>query len=325
MKNDVLDGFMQETIELNDDYEGKTHAVLVSKKAKSKTKKAVLYIHGFADYFFNDKLAEVFIKAGYDFYSLDLRKYGRSLMDHQQPNHCKDLSEYFEEIDKAVSIIRERDGHSLLVLNGHSTGGLISSLYTHERRNDNLIDGLLLNSPWYDINEDWFTKNIAIKLLYLMGKLFPGSQSPKGLDPNYARSLHKDYNIEDKKERDIYEDGLWDFDTDWKSVGEFPVYNSFLRAVRIGQKKVQKGLDIKCPVFLLRSDKRGARVKNMESHYFVSDCVLNPEHMAKYIGGIGANVKQVVINDGLHDLALSPKSIRDKYFAEVTQWLKGTF
>ena len=54
----------------------------------------------------------------------------------------------------------------------------------------------------------------------------------------------------------------------------------------------------------------------MESHYFNSDCVLNPEHMLK-------NTKYVVIEDGLHDLALSPKPVREKYFKEVIVWLQA--
>jgi len=131
--------------------------------------------------------------------------------------------------------------------------------------------------------------------------------------------------IDIKKENGIYEDGLWDFNTDWKSVGEFPVYNGFLRAIRNGQKKLQKGLDIKCPVFLLCSDKKGARAKNIKSYYFNSDCVLNPKHMIKYMSALGRDIKHVVIKDGLHDLALSPKSVRENFFNEVALWLKETF
>jgi alpha-beta hydrolase superfamily lysophospholipase len=322
MKDDCMSGFVQEIIELNDDYDGKAHAVLVSKKEKLKGNKAVLYIHGFADYFFNAELADEYVEAGYEFYALDLRKYGRSLMDHQHPNLCKDLSEYFEEIDKAVAIIRDRDCHSELIINGHSTGGLLSSLYAHERRGENTIDAVILNSPWFDINENWLIKNIVIKLMFILGKFFPCAVSPKGLDPNYARSLHKNYNIEEKKDNDVYEAELWDFNTNWKSVGEFPVFMGFLRAVRIGQKKLHRGLDIKCPVLLLCSDKKGKRVVDMESHYFNSDCVLDPEHMHTYLPGIGRNTKSVVIKGGLHDLALSPKPVREKYYQEVVQWLQ---
>lgn len=325
MKDDIIKGFKQEIIELNDDYEGKVQAVLVSKKSELETEKAILYIHGFADYFFNAELADACIDAGFDFYALDLRKYGRSLLSHQHPNFCKDLSEYFEEIDQAVSIIKERDSHSTLVLNGHSTGGLTASLYTHERRNSNVIDGLLLNSPWYGINENWLIKNVIMKATYAIGKLFPFSKTPKGLDPNYACSVHKDQFIEVKKANNVYEKGVWDFNITWKSLGEFPVYRGFLRAVRNGQKNIQKGLDIKCPVFLLNSDKKGKRNKKIQPHYFNSDCVLNPEHMVKYISRVGEHIKQVTIKDGMHDLALSQKRVRERYFKEIKQWLLQEF
>ena len=322
MKDDCLEGFVQEIVELNDDYDGKAHAVLVSKRVKLKTNKAVLYIHGFADYYFNIQLADTYTDAGYNFYALDLRKYGRSLLDHQHPNLCKDVSEYFEEIDKAVSMIRDRDEHTTFILNAHSTGGLISSLYAHERRNENTIDALILNSPWFDMNENWLVKNIVIKCIYVIGKFFPAAIAPKGIDPNYPRSVHKNYNVKEKKENNVYEAGFWDFNTDWKSVGDFPVYMGFIRAVRNGQKILHGGLDIKCPVLLLSSDKTGKRAKYMNSQYFNSDCVLNPKHMLKYLTGIGKNTKHVVIEDGLHDLALSPKPVREKYFKEIILWLR---
>jgi len=324
MKKDILKGFTQEVIELNDDYEGKACAVLVSRKAKTTTARAVLYIHGFSDYFFNSQLADAYNKAGYDFYSLDLRKYGRAMMDHQHKNHCKDLLEYFEEIDKAVSLIRDRDKHRILVLNGHSTGGLISSLYTHERRDKNTINALILNSPWFDMNEDPFTKHIVIKAVYGIGKIFPYSVAPKGLDPNYVYSLHMDHAVEEKKKYGVYEKGLWDFNFHWKGGEGFPVYNSFMRAVRIAHKKVQEGLQIQCPILLLCSDKKGKRVKKMAPHYFNSDCVLDPAHMKKYIGKIGKKHKTVVIENGMHDLALSHEPVRDQFFTEVTGWLKDT-
>ena len=52
---------------------------------------AVLHVHGFADYFFQTEYAEWWLERGYDFYALDLRKYGRSLRPHQTPNYVTDL------------------------------------------------------------------------------------------------------------------------------------------------------------------------------------------------------------------------------------------
>ena len=70
-------GYEQTTLNFPDDFEGAVTATLVWKKADTATKKAVLYIHGFIDYFFQTEMAEQFNQHGFDFYALDLRKYGR--------------------------------------------------------------------------------------------------------------------------------------------------------------------------------------------------------------------------------------------------------
>ena len=133
MKPDILPGFSRETIELPPDYEGQVVATLVSRKRLAPTEKAVLYVHGYVDYFFNTELAERYNAHGLDFYAIDLRKYGRSLLPHQSPNFALSLEEYFEELDAAIDRIRNRDGHSFVLLNGHSTGGLTGSLYADAR------------------------------------------------------------------------------------------------------------------------------------------------------------------------------------------------
>ncbi|MEI2670802.1 MAG: alpha/beta fold hydrolase [Marmoricola sp.] len=88
--------------------------------------KAVLHIHGFADYFFQTVAADFWVAHGYDFYAIDLRKYGRSLLAHQTPNFTNHLSAYYEELDLAWAEISQ--DHSQIVVSGHSTGGLIASL-----------------------------------------------------------------------------------------------------------------------------------------------------------------------------------------------------
>ena len=39
-----------------------------------------------------------------------------------------------------------------LILYGHSTGGLLTSLYSNNHRSDKLIKALILNSPFFDFN-----------------------------------------------------------------------------------------------------------------------------------------------------------------------------
>ena len=85
--------FDLETISLKDDYEGKVIATLIKSKSNTGNRKSVLYIHGFVDYFFHPHVAQKFNDNGFDFYALDLRKYGRSLLKHQHASYCKSLDE----------------------------------------------------------------------------------------------------------------------------------------------------------------------------------------------------------------------------------------
>ncbi len=87
---------------------------------------AVLYLHGFSDYFHQNELAEFHAARGEDFYALDLRKNGRSLLPHQTPARMTDVSDYYPELDAAVGHHRGRRARAHLVINAHSTGGLIA-------------------------------------------------------------------------------------------------------------------------------------------------------------------------------------------------------
>src|SRR5690554_4434066 len=93
--------------------------------------RAVLYIHGFTDYFFQAHLAAAYQAAGYAFYAIDLHAYGRSLRPDQRPNYCDHVAEYYPELDAAIAQLKS-DGAEQIVINAHSTGGLIAALYLHE-------------------------------------------------------------------------------------------------------------------------------------------------------------------------------------------------
>lgn len=145
---DILSGFDCETIALPDDYEGKVVAILVSRRCAAPSTQAVLYVHGYCDYFFQTELAAFYNAQGFNFYAVDLRKYGRSWLAGQRFNFCLDMAGYCADLDAAVARIRGRDGNTQLLLNGHSTGGLLAALYAHDRKDSNTVNGLFLNSPF---------------------------------------------------------------------------------------------------------------------------------------------------------------------------------
>ena len=109
----TLNDFTKQTLEFPDDYEGKVIAIFIRSNKNIKGRKSVLYIHGFNDYFFHPHLAQEFHNSDYNFFALDLRKYGRSLLPHQHPNYCKDISEYYEEITESLQIISKENGNDI--------------------------------------------------------------------------------------------------------------------------------------------------------------------------------------------------------------------
>ncbi|MCF6342926.1 MAG: alpha/beta fold hydrolase [Bacteroidales bacterium] len=297
------------SLELKEDYEGRAIATLIESKLEKGRGKAILYIHGFVDYFFQIALAEWANCLGFDFYAIELRKYGRSILPHQKPNNFREYTEYFEELDLAVDTIRKNDGNEMLVLMGHSTGGLIGSLYAHHRRDKGTIDALILNSPFFDFNMPALVKKLLLPLTAAIGKHFPDLPSPEGLKPGYPISLHKDYS------------GEWDFDLSYKPIEGFPLNFGWINAIHTAQQELQKGLKVAVPVLVMhasRSVKPGKYSPEMKT----ADAVLNVEDIARFARVIGKNTEVAVVEDGLHDLLLSTKHVREVAYNAMREFLR---
>ncbi len=301
-------GFSTIKLELKDDYEGRVEATLIMRKAKRPSSKAILYVHGFVDYFYQMELADWANNIGYNFYAIDLRKYGRSILPHQKPNHIRNIEEYYEELDKAVEIIRQKDKNNFLALMGHSTGGLITPLYTHDRAREKTIDALILNSPFLEFNTNKVLLKTVIPLFASIGKSYPEAKSPLKLEEGYPKSLLKEYY------------GEWDFDEKMKPVKGFKIHFGWIRAIYKAQRRLQKGLSIECPVLLLHSSasvKPGKYKDEMQT----ADAVLNVEHMKKYGPGLGTRVQMVEIRGGKHDLVLSNEKARKFTYNKMKSFL----
>lgn len=283
-----LPGFEAKTLEFPDDYDGRAVATLVRLPAGSAPRGAALYVHGFVDYFFQRHVAERFAAEGYAFYALDLRKYGRSLLAQQHPNFCKHLGEYDSDISAAIDAIG-----GPVVLAGHSTGGLICSLYAARGARRDQIRALWLNSPFFDWNVPSF-KRAQLGFAALLGQAFPFLSDRKGLRPEYGRSLHREFG------------GEWDYDLRLKPIAGFPVYFGWVGAITAAQAKVHAGLEISCPVLVMHSDE--------------ADVVLNWRHIAKWGRTLGPQVTVLAFPGGFHDLVLSRREIRDAVFSALFSW-----
>ncbi|WP_197698379.1 alpha/beta hydrolase [Micromonospora viridifaciens] len=311
MEPDVLGPpYERQTIDLGVDDEGPVVATLVRRRAERPTRRAVLYVHGFVDYFFQTHVADFFAARGWDFYALDLRKYGRSLRPHQTPNFCRDLSDYFPELDAAVEIIRTDEGQDTLLAMGHSTGGLITSLWAHARREAGLVDGLFLNSPFFDLNAPWLVRRPLAAAVARLGRRAPHRVLPLGLGTVYGESLHADHR------------GEWRYDLAWKPLAGFPVRAGWLNAIRTGQRQLRAGLDIPVPVLLACSTRSYRGIKWHESAT-LADAVLDVEHMVRWAPRLGRHVTLARFDGGLHDLTLSSPAVRERVFTEAGRWAEA--
>jgi alpha-beta hydrolase superfamily lysophospholipase len=265
-------------------------------------------VHGFNDYFFQEHLADFYVARGYHFYALDLRKYGRSLLPHQTPNFVRQISEYFPELDEAARIIRDEDGHGRILVNAHSTGGLITALWAHRIRAAGILSGLFLNSPFFEFNVPRATRAIAGPLYGAVGRLRPYALVRSGVSTAYGESIHADHH------------GEWRFDVAWKPLIGFTPRAAWLTAIRSAHARLQAGLDIQAPV-LVACSARSYRQAGWSEAAQRADAVLDVEHIAQYSGRLGRHVTIVRIDGGLHDLTLSGPEIRKEVFGELDRWL----
>lgn len=185
---DVLgDGYEMKYIDQGTDYDGPVRSTIVRKLSPRGGDKGVLYVHGYNDYFFQKEMGDRFVDSGYNFYAVDLRKYGRSLLPGQTPFEVRNLKEYFGDIDSALIQMR-RDGMHEVTLMGHSTGGLVISYYVNEKP-AKMVKALMLNSPFLGWNMSGFYRNVIIPAVGTIATLLPNIRIDNGHNPAYGESL----------------------------------------------------------------------------------------------------------------------------------------
>ncbi|MCD0485475.1 alpha/beta hydrolase [Streptacidiphilus sp. ASG 303] len=296
------------------DEEGEVLATLVRRRAAAPgdgagpSRRAVLYVHGFVDYFFQTHLADFYTERGYDFYALDLRKYGRSLRPHHSPNFVRTLDAYDEELDEAVRIVREVDGHDLLLVNGHSTGGLVTALWAHRRAGQGVVDGLFLNSPFLSMPAGSLVRTLGAPAVDALGRLAGTRRLPMPPAPHYVHSLHRDFR------------GAWEFDLALKPAEGFGVYAAWLAAIQQGHRRVRRGLDIDVPVLLMAATASSTATR-WDAALHRTDAVLRADDIAALGPRLGRHVTTVRVEDGVHDLVLSADEPRARVFRELDRWM----
>lgn len=304
----TLDDFTEQTLEMADDYEGRVIATFMRSNVNEPGRPSVLFIHGYNDYFFHAHLAEEFHEHGFNFYALDLRKHGRSILPHQHQNYCRSISEYFEEINIALEIIKSENKKEVLLL-GHSTGGLICSAYMNDGEKCSLVQALILNSPFLEFNLRFWQKFVIVPMSGLLSLFSPYTFRKKPFARLYGTSISKDHK------------GEWDFDEKWKPIGGFPAYLKWVYAVYTAQRELKRSSDIRVPILIIHSDKSMLLTK-WDDLIHERDIVLNVQHMKKYGRRLGPQVDFLEVKGAIHDVFLSRKEVRQKAVEGLFDWIE---
>lgn len=306
--SDILGhGFEMRYVSQPDDYSGSVRCAVVRLLAPESKGRAVLYVHGFNDYFFQAEMARQFVGHGYDFYALDLRKYGRSIFPGQKPFEVRSLNEYFPDLDSALNIVR-REGNYEIILMGHSTGGLVTS-YFMACNPAAPVDALVLNSPFLDWNLGW--KEHLVPLVAAVGRLFPDIPVPQGGSDAYSQSLMRSGH------------GEWTYNTAWKQPHSPDVTTGWVRAINSAQHYLRHHpYSIQVPI-LLMSSAASSNPDGWTPEASRTDVVLDVRDIRRYGLMLGHDVRPVVVKGGIHDLMLSSDSLRPAIYNYLFRWLKG--
>ncbi|WP_168581203.1 alpha/beta hydrolase [Gephyromycinifex aptenodytis] len=286
---------------------GGNAATLVHRPAPQNSRGAVLYVHGFIDYFFQDHVAEHFTQRGFDFYAIDLQGYGRSIVPGQTPFYVTDLGVYGHDLDAAWRMIAE-DGHQQVILLAHSTGGLIVPLWLADRPQVH-AEALVLNSPWFDLVGSPLMRTLGTQAIHVIGRIAPRFVMPQALEPTYGQSIHAD------------EHGEWDYDLNWKPLSDTPIQAGWISAIRRGQARLHRGLDLDLPILVMHSDTSVLNLKSWAPEAMSADTVLDVSHMSKWAPKLGSRVSDLTVPGGMHDLFLSAPKVRQGAFEAMDAWL----
>lgn len=306
---DWLRNYERRTVVQPDDYSGAVVSTIVRHTPQPEgARTAVVYVHGFNDYFFQGQLGDSVTAHGFAFYATDLRKYGRSWREGQTLFEVRRLREYFPDIDSTLAAVRA-DGYERVYLMGHSTGGLVCAYYLSKMGNARPeVCGLILNSPFLDMNLSPMLEKVAVPVASALS--FLNLKFKQSGSTAYAQSLLSQYH------------GEWDYDTSLKLEASPVVTSRWLGAIHRAQRRLKRRAHIGVPILLLHSS-QSIGGDEWTSDFNRADAVLDVADIAKYGQRLGDDVTEVTITDGMHDLILSRRDVRDETYRQIFLWMAG--
>ena len=266
--------------------------------------RAVLYVHGFADYFFQTDFAQWWLDRGYDFYALDLRKYGRSLLQHQTPNYVTDLQRVLRRPSTPPGTGSPRDEHDHVVVS---------------RALDRRAGGLAVGrprspQPWRAGAELAVVRPAGKAWMRTVGTVASTGSAALRRDGSHAgsRLLLRGEPAPRPRRRVGLRPSV-------KPIDSSPVCVGWLRAIRRGHARLHDGLDVRCPVLVLSSDRPPGHGDGRGRPHEASSSTSSRSGAGR--PRIGNHVTYAAVPGARHDVVLSRPAVRDTVYDELERWV----
>lgn len=330
-------GYLQQTIRLNPDEEGEVVTTLVKYVPEldpagpllpTRPHFVFLALHGWNDYFYQRELARRVALLGGVFYAVDLRKYGRSLREWQTFGFIRDLRDYDDELHACFDVIFAEHDYSVpAILYGHSTGGLIASLWAD--RHPGAIAGLVLNTPWLEFQASTMLRQLSSPIVDVLARTSPKAVIPVSDPGFYQRVLTAGLAPNEEGiggmpagSDDPFWTTGWEPDPRLRVSPSWPIRAAWLSAILNGHARVAEGLDITCPILVLTSARSNLSMEWSEA-FRETDGVLDVAQIWKRVPELGSHVTLVKLDKAIHDVILSRREVRERAFEEIGRFVKS--
>ena len=262
------------------------HTFCCTKLTDASNAKNAVYIPGNNDYFYNAEMARALKRQGYNFYAISFPHFGfASNVRDPEYSNFNDIGALFQYID---IVVQHYNLDKIDILFGHSTGGLIATMYAeHKNKRSAFVGRLVLSSPffdWYgDPNSFFLSEWFAVNVVAPLGLIFPrvNVKMSKGAPNLTSRCEFNERN----------------FNPNYKSLTEIHTYPEWVRAVTVAQQRVQGGqVDVRCRADIFHSDK-----SVFWEYTETADNVLDVNDIKKYGAMISSNVAFHEIENSTHN------------------------
>jgi len=257
---------------------------------KTNNNKCIVWLAGHNDYFYHYHFSNYF--NDYDIYAISFRNSHNKRINNF--HHIDNLTDYYTEINlviKKFNLIKYKER----ILYGHSTGGLIGTLYLND--NKHIFHKFIMNSPFLKLkmNDSYFNDFILQNGIMKLVKYFPKLD----ISP-YTGHISKLV---------IYLSSSYMINKNMKKLKNSPLLSTWLASIIENQNRISNNeITIEIPTLIFFCNKSTIKFNKIDK----GDNVIDVTSCINQIPKIFKNYKLKIIKNSIHDMLCSDGNIHNR-------------